>query len=114
MRPTKYLPEYCDQLIEHMEGGLSFESFAGVLKVNKDSLYEWKKVYPEFSEAHGIGISANLLFWERGGRQISIKGGGNSNAWKYNMANRHGWREKSEVQTTGDVTLQIDAQDSKL
>ena len=26
-RPTKYKPEYCEMLIEHMSEGLSFESF---------------------------------------------------------------------------------------
>lgn len=113
-RPTKYKPEYVNQLLEHMKSGLSFASFAGVIGVTRDCLYKWEKEYPEFLYAHQQGIDANLLFWEKGGRQISIKGGGNSNAWKYNMSNRHGWREKSEVQNTGDVTLNIDPQDAKL
>ncbi len=64
-RPSKYKPEYCEMLIKHMETGLSFESFAGVVSVCRDSLYEWEKVYEEFSYAKKIGFQKNLLTWEK-------------------------------------------------
>lgn len=64
-RPTKYRPEYCQMLIEHMSGGLSFETFAGVVEVNPDSLYEWMKVHKAFSEAAAVGKGKRNLFAEK-------------------------------------------------
>lgn len=108
-RPSKYNPEFCQQLIDHMAQGLSFESFAAVIGVNQDTLYEWTKVHDEFSEAKKTAYNANLLFWEKQGidglysivetdeegkivRSKSI----NSTVWIFNMKNRHKWRDKQE------------------
>ena len=59
-RPTKYKPEYCDELIEFMGDYLSpcsFDSFAGKIGINQDTLYEWAKVHKEFSEAKKLAES---------------------------------------------------------
>lgn len=50
-RPTVYKEDYCAMLIEHCKEGLSRESFAAVIDVNKDTLYEWKDRHAAFSEA---------------------------------------------------------------
>ena len=63
-RPTKYKTEYCELLINHMAAGYSFLSFAGLIRVNQDSLYEWERVYPEFSESKKRGFELSRLFWE--------------------------------------------------
>ena len=52
-------------LVEHMEKGYTFESFAGVISVNQDTLHEWKKRHPDFSEAYSIGNSKRRLNDER-------------------------------------------------
>ena len=86
-RPTKYKPEYCTMLIEHMSSGLSFESFGANVDVCEDTLYEWAKVYPEFSEAKKIARIQCLKFWERigiAGMSGKIKGF-NAAIWIYNM-----------------------------
>lgn len=62
--PTKYKPEYCAMLVEHMKQGLSFDSFASKVGVCFDTLYEWVKVHPSFSEAKKIGKGFELQFWE--------------------------------------------------
>lgn len=64
-RPTKYKAEYCQQLIEHMKAGGSFESFASKCDVHWDSLYEWVKVHQDFSEAKKIGMSKLLAYDEQ-------------------------------------------------
>ena len=63
-RPSKYKPEYCQMLIDHMGNGYSFESFAGIINVCTDSLYNWQKMFPDFLEAHKVGHSNNRVFWE--------------------------------------------------
>jgi len=96
-RPTKYLIEYCDQLISHMGEGLSFESFAGLIGTCKATLYNWEKAFPEFLEAHKRGEETNRLFYEQAGRQIMLKGKGNAACFIFNMKNRFKWTDRSEV-----------------
>lgn len=64
-QPTKYKPEYCQALIEHMEKGGSFASFAAVARVCIDTVFEWAKIYPEFSDAKKQGTGLLLAFDER-------------------------------------------------
>lgn len=63
-RPTKYQAKYAAGLIEHMEKGGSFESYAAVIGVHRDTLYEWEKAHEEFSDAKKMGKDAALLFFE--------------------------------------------------
>lgn len=63
-RATKYKPEYPELLIKHMASGLSFESFAADCDCSFDTLYEWVKVHPEFSEAKKIGMTKLLKYDE--------------------------------------------------
>ena len=105
-RPTKYLPEYCDLLITHMDNGYSFQSFAGLVNVSKDTLYEWEKNYIEFSDAKKIGFEKSRLFWEKIGIDLSKKNFGNPTAFIFNMKNRfpEDWREKHEIEHSGGIT----------
>lgn len=64
-RPTRYKKEFCEQLINHMAQGLSFDTFAGVVGVSRDSLYEWAKKFKEFSDAKGIATAKRNLLVER-------------------------------------------------
>jgi len=107
-RPTKYEERFCEMLVKHMSEGLSFESFAAEVNTHKDTLYEWKKVYEEFSDAHKRGITQNLSFWEKIGRSLAIKGKGNVVAWIFNMKNRHGWKDSQEITAPdGQSPIQI-------
>ncbi len=112
-RPSKYRAEYCAELQSHMEKGYSFESFAGAISVDRDTLYEWVKTRPEFSDAKKVGIEKGRLFWER----ISILAvagkvpGFNATAWIFTMKNRFEWKDRQEVsgETThrGEIKLTI-------
>lgn len=102
-RPSKYKPEYDAMLIGHMASGLSFETFAPVVKVNLDTLYEWAKLKPTFAEAKKTAFQQNLLFWEK----LGIMGATgriknfNVTAWIFNMKNRHGWRDVKQLEHSG-------------
>ena len=50
-RPTKYREEYCRMVQEHMGKGRSLTAFAGEIKVDVESLYEWIATHPDFSKA---------------------------------------------------------------
>lgn len=97
-RPSKYKKEFCERLIKHMEDGLSFEAFAGEIGVAIDTVYNWNKKHPEFSEAKKIGTAKSQLFWEKMGRSgvVGKIPGFNTAAWIFNMKNRFNWRDKRE------------------
>jgi transposase len=106
-RPTDYKPEYCEMLVEHMKRGLSFEAFGAVVDVCEDTLYEWRKVHPEFSEAYKRGLAHSRNFWEELGL-IGTTEGKNFNAttWIFNMKNRFKWKDRHDV-TTDDEKLEV-------
>lgn len=88
-RPSKYESKYNEMVIEHMAQGLSVKAFAGVAGVNRDTIYEWQKRYPDFAASVEIGLAKSLLFWEKLGIMIAtgaIKG--NATTWAINMHNR--------------------------
>lgn len=51
-------------LINHMAQGFSFESFAATIDCHRDTLYEWRNVHEEFSDAYKRGNEKRLLLLE--------------------------------------------------
>jgi len=108
-RPTKYKKKYCRELIEHMEEGFSYTTFAAKIEVNLDSLYEWEKVNPEFSEAKKKAFRKCQMFWE----EMGINGalgklfGFNASSWIFNMKNRFKWTDRQEVKVDTPTPIVI-------
>lgn len=50
-RPSKYKPEYAEQARKLCLLGATDKELAGFFEVNEDTIYEWKKVHPKFSES---------------------------------------------------------------
>jgi transposase-like protein len=61
----KWQDSFPDKLHKHLSEGYSFHSFAGEIKVNPDTLYEWLKRYPEFKEARVLGEAEGLKWFEK-------------------------------------------------
>lgn len=100
-QPTKYREEYCDMLIEHMAAGLSFETFAAVVKVDRQTIYNWLKDQPKFFDAKKTGVVNSQLFWEKMGIEGTVGNlkGFSSAGWIFNMKNRFGWQNEKEDRT---------------
>jgi len=106
-RPTDYKPEYCEQVIEHMASGLSYESFAGACRVSKQTLYDWELKYSDFLDAKAVGFELNRLYWEKLGRdhvthtesKFESTPKLNSSVYIFNLKNRFPkeWRDRTEV-----------------
>lgn len=127
-RPSSYAPEYCQALVDHMKGGLSFESFGGVVGKSKQTLYDWEKIHPEFLDAKKLGETLSQLWWERLGKaamvgqaqtlpdgtRIDFKNF-DTTIWIFSMKNRFGWRDKQEhtgkdggpIESKNEITLTI-------
>jgi hypothetical protein len=102
-RPSEYKQDYCEQVVEYGKQGKSFAWIASELDVNKDTLYEWMKVHPEFSDAMGRSRAYSQRWWEDAG-QVGMAGPGfNASIWSRSMAARFpdDWREQKGVELTG-------------
>lgn len=85
-RPSKFKPEYCQMLVDHMSQGLALESFAAKINVTIKTLYLWRDAYPEFLQAFELGRAKSFAVWEKLGMQGMLKPGTLVSAiWAYNM-----------------------------
>jgi sugar-specific transcriptional regulator TrmB len=55
-RPTKYNPEYCQDIIEYFKSEANetlplFEEYATNLDISKSTLYKWAEDHKDFSDA---------------------------------------------------------------
>lgn len=50
-RPSEYKAAYCKEVRDYMGSGYSLTAFAGKIGVSRDTVYEWEKTKPEFSDA---------------------------------------------------------------
>ena len=110
-RPTKYEERFCEMLIDHMAEGLSYESFAGLVGVCKQTIYTWETQHPMFLDAKRRGFEKNRLFWERAGLQGMFMGGKdnpfNATVWVFNMKNRFNWSDKTESVDKSDIKIEL-------
>lgn len=101
-RPSKYLPEYCEQVIEHMSDGASLTSFAAEIQVARSTINEWMGVHPEFSEAVKVAKAKCAAWWEKLGRSGAMGGDVNPTLVIFGLKNMAAddWREKQEMAHT--------------
>jgi len=71
-RPSKYRPEYCDDIVKYMAQGNTFVQFAAEIGVDYETLLAWSKKHPEFNGAKKKAEKATQSFWERVLRQASL------------------------------------------
>lgn len=131
-RPTKYKPEYCQQLIDYMTqegevvckavvvdkevvdhklGALPnfFEGFAAQIGVTTGTLAVWREQHPEFLEAYKKAKDIQLDKMLKG----SIGGVYNSAGAIFALKNMFGWRDKQEVDMNGTLNLNFDKDDEE-
>lgn len=132
-RPTKYKPEYAEQALKLCRLGATDKELADFFQVNEDTINEWKKVHPEFSESLKEGKLmadaevADKLFKRATGYsheavKIAASPGGDHVAVPYTehyppdttaaifwLKNRRPdvWRDKQDVQHSGDLIVKI-------
>ena len=99
-RPTSYRPEFCRRIVELMSEGRSLEACAALIGVHPDTLWQWQKVRPEFSEAVRAGRAGSTTYYEN--RLIDVANGapGNAAAIMWALRNRSraasGWHHDSQ------------------
>jgi hypothetical protein len=98
-RATSYDVKYCEMLINHMAQGLSVEAFAGKIRVSKQTVYNWMKMYEEFREAKAIGDACVQYYLENLANDAMNGAIENFNTivWIFKMKNLCGWKDKLEL-----------------
>lgn len=86
--PTKYRPEFCDKVIELGKAGKSIVQIASALDVHKDTLYEWEKVHPKFSDSLSRARQESQVWWEDQGQIGLSTPGYNSSLWSKQVSCR--------------------------
>ena len=104
-RPTKYDPAFCDDIVALMATGLSKTAWAGHIGVCHDTVIEWAKQHPEFSDAVKRGQAARTLKLEQDllagteGPKVT------SRIFALKNAAPGEWRDKVETEHSGNVTV---------
>ena len=65
-RPTLYKPEYCEEVIEAGARGYSLTAFAGMIRVCRDTIDEWRNQHQEFSVSCKTAKAVRTHFLETG------------------------------------------------
>ena len=128
-RPSKYDEKYCDMLIEHFsvipqttkskktyyaDGTLkseeeypiasefpTFQSFANKIGVNMDTLEEWRTKHQDFSESYARAKELQEHIW-----LVNSMGNlYNSQFAQFFGKNCLGYKDKTEVETSGETTV---------
>lgn len=98
-RPTKYAPEYCQGVIDHMAGGASLTSFAAEVGVARSTINVWMEHNPEFSESVKIAKAKCAAWWEQLGRSGAQGGEVNPTLVIFGLKNMAAddWRDRKEL-----------------
>jgi len=102
-RPTKYLPEYCEKVVELGKLGKSLVQICSELGVTKPTLSDWCGIYPDFSSAMELARVHSQSHWEELGYD-GMKGKSiDAQIWSRSMAARFpaDWRETKNSEITG-------------
>lgn len=103
---SKYKPEYCEQIIEHMRNGDSAISFAKSIDVCMDTITEWKNKHSEFSAAYKKAKAYCEEHWIKEGQKgmWNHKDGPtlNTGVWAFFMKCRFGWNDRPEIKVSSN------------
>lgn len=124
-QPTKYKVQYCEELIEHMARGYSYTSFAGKIRVDEKTLFNWEKENEAWATAKEIAFSACQYYWEQQGidglyAKSSEEVDGISGkvtrtqtsavsapVWIFNMKVRFGWNDGNNRPNSQENVIQL-------
>lgn len=114
-QPSKYKPEYCEAVIEHMRNGNSLISFAAAIGVSKECVYHWSRSgkYPDFSAALNTATTLSEAYWEKVLKEKTVtKTQGSDALLVFWMKNRFGWadRQHSEIKQETKTVVEFSSE----
>ena len=106
-RPTKYKPEFCEQVVELGKQGLSLFQIAARLSISIDAFNEWREKHSEFRLAVTRAKALAQAWWEDAGMSGVQSREFNAKVWEITMRNRfsESYRESSRMELSGALTI---------
>lgn len=104
------LPEDWENImLECGEVGGSEVEMRVLLSVGEAAFSTLTKDYTEFSRTRKRSKDLCNVWWEKRGREMATGEDGNPTVWIFNMKNRFGWRDKTEVDQTISGTTTVNS-----
>ena len=102
-RPSKYQPEYCQQIIELGKLGKSIAQMAAHFDVDKASIYRWSEEHEEFRTSLARAKAHSQTWWENAAQQNMDNRNFNAQLWLKSVASRFrdDYTEKQVTELTG-------------
>lgn len=106
-RPSEYDPSYCEKVMEWGAAGKSRTWMAAKIGICRDTIYQWERNHPEFSDALKRAKALEQMWWEDSGQDGMTGDKFNGQVWGRSMAARFpdDWREKSELDLNGKIQV---------
>ena len=104
-RPSDYSPDIGERILAIMAEGLSLTAAAAECDVGRSTVYRWKDEHPEFRDTVNLAMAKRQSFLER--RLLTADQGPivTSSIFALKNAGPEDWRDKREVEHSGDMTL---------
>lgn len=87
-RPSKYRPEYCDDIIELGKNGKSIAQMASFFDVDKASIYRWIEEHEDFRTAFARARVHSQTWWEDKAQSNLGSRDFNAQLWLKSVASR--------------------------
>lgn len=102
-RPTKYKPEYCEQIIELGKAGKSIAQMASFFDVDKASIYRWAEEDDTFRTALARAKAHSQNWWEEAAQNNLASRDFNAQLWLKSVASRFrdDYTERQQTEITG-------------
>lgn len=102
-RPSKYKPEYCEQIIALGKEGKSIAQMAAAFDVDKASIYRWEKEEESFRTAFARARAYSQAWWEDKAQQNLASRDFNAQLWLKSVASRfrEDYTEKQVTEVSG-------------
>jgi len=102
-RPSKYDPAFCERVVELGREGKSKAQMAAALDVHRETLDEWAKVHPEFSDSITRARLHAQAWWEAEVQRGIWSREFNAAAWAKSMSARFPdeYSDRSKLELTG-------------
>lgn len=106
-RPTDYLPEYCERVVELGRAGKSHAQIAADLDVARMTLYRWAEAVPEFSDAITRARDLAQAWFEDKGQTGLDTSGFNASLWAKQVSCRFRDDYTDKQQIVADVNATV-------
>ena len=91
-RPSKYSQQTADRILQALKAGNTLRASAAYVGVTEDTLINWRKRYSDFSEQVDIAEAGAEVMYA---------------AVLAKAAQAGDWRERKEVQQSGEVKINV-------